>query len=287
MQQENGVSERRACSVLGQARSSQRYQSTKDTSKEKRLLQRVHELVRQFPRFGYRRIGRMLKREGWSLNLKRMYRLWKQEGLKVPRKQRKRRRLGSSQGGCIRHRATHKNHVWAWDFVHDRTITGAPLKWLTLVDEFTRECLALEVNRSIRSENLLDILRDLFFQRGVPGHIRSDNGPEFIAKAVRDWLSVAGVQTLYVEPGSPWENGYNESFNSKLRDEFLNVEEFDNQRQAQYLADAWRQTYNTIRPHSSLNYQPPAKFASRCDASAKVAALPSLQQHTAETVTTT
>ena len=205
----------------------------------------------------------------------------------MPRKQRKRRRLGSSEGGCIRHRATHTNHVWAWDFVHDRTITGSPLKWLTLVDEFTRECLALEVNRSIRSENLLDILCDLFFQRGIPAHIRSDNGPEFIAKAVRDWLSAAGVQTLYVEPGSPWENGYNESFNSKLRDEFLNVEEFDNRQHAQCLADAWRQTYNTIRPHSALDYLPPTEFASRCVASATVATLPALQQHTAETATIT
>lgn len=166
----------------------------------------------------------MLKREGWSLNFKRAYRLWRQEGLKVPKKQRKRRRLGSSDGGCIHHRATHKDHVWAWDFVHDRTLAGTPLKWLTLIDEFTRECLALNVSRSIRSDNLLDVLRALFLRRGIPGHIRSDNGPEFIAKQVRDWLDAAGVGTLYIEPGSPWENGYNESFNSKLRDELLNLE---------------------------------------------------------------
>jgi transposase InsO family protein len=229
----------------------------------------------------------MLKREGWTLNLKRMYRLWKQEGLKVPKKQRKKRRLGSSNGSCIRHRATHKNHVWAWDFVHDRTITGAPLKWLTLVDEFTRECLSLKVNRSIRSDDLLDILRDLFLQRGMPGYIRSDNGPEFISRAVREWLTAAGVETLYVEPGSPWENGYSESFNSKLRDEFLNMEEFDNQNQAQYMASNWRTAYNNVRPHSSLGYEPPAEFASRCAASAPVAALPSLQQHNEETLATT
>ena len=179
------------------------------------------------------------------------------------------------------------NHVWAWDFVHDRTLFGAPLKWLTLVDEFTRECLALRVNRSIRSDDLLDVLRDLFQYRGVPGHIRSDNGPEFISKSVRSWLDASGVQTLYIEPGSPWENGYNESFNSKLRDEFLNLEEFDNQRHAQFLADAWKQSYNTIRPHSSLGYVPPTDFAMQCAASATVATLPSLQHHTAETQTVT
>jgi transposase InsO family protein len=287
VQQAKGVSERRACAAIGQPRSSQRFQSTKDATKEKKLLDRIHELIREHPRFGYRRIGTMLKREGWTLNLKRMYRLWKQEGLKVPKKQRKKRRLGSSNGSCIRHRATHKNHVWAWDFVHDRTITGAPLKWLTLVDEFTRECLSLKVNRSIRSDDLLDILRDLFLQRGMPGYIRSDNGPEFISRAVREWLTAAGVETLYVEPGSPWENGYSESFNSKLRDEFLNMEEFDNQNQAQYMASNWRTAYNNVRPHSSLGYEPPAEFASRCAASAPVAALPSLQQHNEETLATT
>ena len=156
------------------------------------------------------------------------------------------------------------------------------MKWLTLIDEFTRECLALKVNRSIRSDDLLDILRDLFFERGIPGHIRSDNGPEFIAQAVRDWLNAAEVGTLYVEPGSPWENGYNESFNSKLRDEFLNIEEFDNQMQAEYLGDGWRETYNTIRPHSSLGYLTPTEFASRCADSATVAARPSLHPHIPE-----
>lgn len=281
VQQAKEISERRACTAIGQPRSSQRFQSTKDISEEKKLLQRIHELVRAHPRFGYRRIGQMLKREGWSLNLKRMYRLWKKEGLKVPKKQRKRRRLGDSSGGCIRYRATYKDHVWAWDFVHDRTLFGAPLKWLTLVDEFTRECLALQVNRSIRSDDLLDLLRDLFLQRGIPKNIRSDNGPEFISKSVRHWLEASDVATLYIEPGSPWENGYNESFNSKLRDEFLNVEEFDNQRQAQQLGDIWRTAYNTVRPHSSLGYIPPTEFASRCAASATVAALPSLHQHTA------
>ena len=205
----------------------------------------------------------------------------------MPKKRRKRRRIGSSADGCIRQRAEHKNHVWAWDFVHDRTLRGEPLKWLTLIDEFTRECLALEVNRSIQSDDLLDVLRDLFLARGIPGHIRSDNGPEFIAKSLREWLAAIGVEPLYVEPGSPWENGYNESFNSKLRDELLNIEEFDNRQHAQHLADNWRQCYNTKRPHSSLGYLPPAEFASRCAASATVAALPSLQQHTAGDLATT
>ena len=214
-----------------------------------------------------------------------MYRIWKQEGLKVSTKQRKRRRLGNSDGGCIRHRATHKNHVWAWDFVHDRTLNGAPLKWLALVDEHTRECLALDVARSIKADNLVDVLRKLFEQRGLPEHIRSDNGPEFISKTLREWLGVTGVNTLYVEPGSPWENGYIESFNSKFRDEFLNTEEFDDRNHAQQLGNEWRRHYNEVRPHSSLDYLSPTEFATRCADSASVAALPSLHQHTAEALT--
>lgn len=200
----------------------------------------------------------------------------------MPKKQRKRRRLGSSDSGCIRHRATHKNHVWAWDFVHDQTLHGEPLKWLALVDEYTRECLALDVARSIKAGNLVDVLQKLFEQRGLPEHVRSDNGPEFISKTLRAWLELTGVNTLYVEPGSPWENGYIESFNSKFRDEFLNTEEFDNRRHAQQLGNEWRRHYNEIRPHSSLGYLPPAEFASRCADSALVAALPSRNQHTAE-----
>lgn len=224
----------------------------------------------------------LLREEGWRVNRKRIYRLWRAEGLKVPKKQRKRRRLGSSAAGCIRQRAEHKDHVWAWDFVHDTTADGRSLKWLTLIDEYTRECLALEVGRSLKSEAILEVLRDLFAIRGVPKFIRSDNGPEFIAQAVRSWLEKAQVQTLYIEPGSPWENGYNESFNSRFRDEFLNREEFDSLRHARALGTVWRLDYNHHRPHSSLGYIPPARFASQCPAFAPAA--PALQQDTADVV---
>ena len=167
--------------------------------------------------------------------------------------------------------------MWAWDFVHDRTTDGRPLKWLSIVDEYTRECLALEVDRSITAEKVIDVLADLFRIRGVPKHIRSDNGPEFIAQAIRRWLSQAGVETLYVEPGSPWENGYAESFHSRLRDELTNREEFTSLAEARYLADAWRLEYNHRRPHSSLGYQTPAEFAAGC-AAASAPATPTLQQ---------
>jgi transposase InsO family protein len=237
------------------------------------------ELVREHPRYGYRMITAKLRQEGWRVNRKRVYRLWRAEGLKVPKKQRKKRRLGSSAGGCARLRAEGKDHVWAWDFVHDTTADGRTLKWLTLIDEYTRECLALEVSRSLTSERVLDVLRDLFVIRGTPQYLRSDNGPEFIAAAVRRWLAKAGVQTLYIEPGSPWENGYNESFNSRLRDELLNREEFDSVRNACRLGAAWCLDYNHHRPHSALGYLPPAKFASQCAAYATAA--PPRKRHTA------
>ena len=241
------------------------------------------ELVREHPRYGYRRTWALLRRSGWRVNRKRIYRLWVQEGLKVPQKQRKRRSLGHSENSCVRRKAEHKDHVWTWDFIHDRTTNGRPLKWLSIVDEYTRECLALEVDRSITAEKLIDVLVELFRIRGVPKHIRSDNGPEFIAKAIRRWLSLAGVETLYVEPGSPWENGYAESFHSRLRDELTNREEFANLAEARHLADAWRLEYNHRRPHSSLGYQTPAEFAAGC-AAASVRPTASLrQQHSRST----
>jgi transposase InsO family protein len=219
------------------------------------------ELVREHPRYGYRFITALLRQDGWKVNRKRVYRLWRQEGLQVPKKQRKKRRLGTSEGGCARRRAEHKNHVWAWDFVFDCTANGRSLKWLSIIDEHTRECLALEVNRRMTSDDVLDVLRDLFVVRGVPQHIRSDNGPEFIAQAIRRFLSGAGVETLYVEPGSPWQNGYAESFNSRLRDELLNAEIFENVPEAQSLSAEWRSVYNHRRPHSSLGYQTPAQHS--------------------------
>jgi putative transposase len=258
-----GVSQRRACRVLGQPRSTQR-QAPKPREGEQRLVARILELVRQHPRYGYRRVWALLRREGWRVNRKRVYRLWRQQGLKVPRKQRKKRRLGSSANSCVRRPAEHKGHVWAWDFLHDRTSDGRPLKWFTLVDEYTRECLALEVRRGMTARAVGAVLAGVVGERGAPGHVRSDNGPEFIAKAIRAWLAGAGVGTLYVEPGAPWENGYAESFNSKVRDELLNAEEFASELEARVLGKAWKEEYNQARPHSALGYRTPAEFAASC-----------------------
>lgn len=252
----------------------------REDEEEERLVARLLELVGEHPRYGYRFMAALLRREGWRVNRKRIWRLWQQEGLKVPKKQRKKRRLGTSEGGCVRRRAEHKNHVWAWDFVFDRTANGRSLKWLSIIDEHTRECLALEVDRRMTSDEVLDVLRDLFVVRGVPGHIRSDNGPEFIARAIRQFLTSAGVETLYIEPGSPWQNGYAESFHSRLRDEVLNAEVFENVAAAQSLAADWRNAYNHRRPHSSLGYQTPAEYAAVCAAVAPAA--PALQQHRRE-----
>ena len=178
--------------------------------------------------------------------------------MKVPHNQPKRRRLWLNDGSCVRLRAAHKNHVWSYDFVQSRTHDGRVIRMLTLIDEHTRECLAIDVARKLNSESVLERLSDLFVRRGVPRYIRSDNGPEFTAIAVRDWLERVGVKTLFIEPGSPWENGYIESFNGKLRDELLNTEIFDTLLEAKVLIERWRQEYNTVRPHSSLGYQPPA-----------------------------
>jgi len=254
-----GVSERRACRVLGQPRSTQR-QRPKPREEEGRLVARMLELVRRHPRYGYRRIWALLRREGWRVNRKRVHRLWRQQGLKVPRKQRKRRRLGSSANSCARRPAEHKGHVWAWDFLHDRTADGRPLKWFTLVDEYTRECLALEVRRGMTAQAVSAVLAEVVGERGAPAHVRSDNGPEFIARAIRAWMAEAGLETLYIAPGAPWENGYAESFNSKVRDELLNAEEFASELEARVLAKAWKQEYNHVRPHSSLGYRTPAEF---------------------------
>ena len=216
------------------------------------------ELASESGRDGYRRITMMLRVEGWPVNPKRIYRLWRQEGLKVPAKQPKRRRLWLNDSSCIRLRPEHRDHVWNDDFVFDRTHDGKRLRMLTVIDEFTRECLAIDVSRRMTSEDVLERLSDLFLQRGTPEFIRSDNGPEFAARRVRDWLEKVGVKTLFIEPGSPWENGYIESFNGKLRDELLNGETFETMREAKVLIERWRVNYNTIRPHSALGYQPSA-----------------------------
>lgn len=216
------------------------------------------ELATQYGRYGYRRITAMLQIKGWRVNHKRIERLWRKEGLKVPARQPKRRRLWLNDGSCVRLRPAAQNHVWSYDFVHGRTNDGRAFRLLNILDEFTRECLAIKVARKLRSKDVLETLGELFVRRGVPGHIRSDNGSEFIAGELREWLHRLNVKTLYIEPGSPWENGYIESFNGKLRDELLNVEIFDTLKEAQVLTEWWRKSYNTIRPHSSLGYRPPA-----------------------------
>ena len=271
LQEAFGVSERRACRVLGQPRSTQR-QAPRAKEEEERLVQRLLALVGQHPRYGYRRIWALLRREGWRVNRKRIYRLWRKQGLKVPRKQRKKRRLGSSANSCVRRPAEHKDHVWSWDFLHVRSTEGGPLKWFTLVDEYTRECLALEVRRGMTAKEVGEVLAAVVRVRGAPAHIRSDNGPEFIAQVIRAWMAGAGVETLYIEPGAPWENGYAESFNSKVRDELLNAEEFGSVLEAKVLAKEWRRDYNQVRPHSSLGYRTPAAYGAmvpRADSAAR------------------
>lgn len=255
-----GHSERRVCRVLNQPRSTQRYAAIPRDGDEP-LVRRMHELVRRHPRRGYRMIWGMLRLEGWRINRKRVHRLWRQEGLKVPGKQHKRRRLGHSANGILRRRPEHKDHVWAIDFIHDTDERGRALKWLSIVDEFTRECLALEVNRSMTAGDVAEVLIGLFTTRGVPVHIRSDNGPEFIARSIRRLADVTGVENVYIAPGSPWENGYAESFHGRLRDELLNAEVFTDVRDARALASLWKNEYNHHRPHSSLGYVPPATFA--------------------------
>jgi transposase InsO family protein len=276
LRKEFTVSERRACNVIQQPRSSQRYES-QIRDDEPALVKQILELVREFPRYGYRMICGKLRQLGWTVNPKRVYRIWKQEGLKVPVKKRKKRRLGDSSNASHRRRAERPNHVWCWDFVFDRTVHGKLLKWLTIVDEFTRENLCLEVDYHITSEDVIDYLAELFQRRGLPNHIRSDNGPELVAKSIQDWLVKLNIETFYIEPGSPWENAYAESFNSRFRDEFLALEMFDNLAAAKRLTSFYRTNYNEYRPHSSLNYQTPTEFARQCSVS--VAALP--QRNTA------
>ena len=251
------VSERRACGVIGQPRATQRYQATVPDD-EVGLTAAIISYASRYGRYGYRRILALLWDDGWVVNHKRMERIWKQEGLKVPQKQPKRGRLWLRDGSCIRLRPCWQNHVWSYDFVTARTHDGKAFRMLTIIDEYTRECLAIEVARRLDADAVLYRLTELFVTRRPPDYIRSDNWPEFTAKAVREWLSRVGVTTLYIEPGSPWENGYNESFNGKLRDELLNGEIFYTLKEAQILIERWRQEYNTIRPHSSLGYRPPA-----------------------------
>ena len=254
------VSERRACQVIGQPRSTQRYD--KQIPEDEELLrQRIIELASQYGRYGYRRVTALLHNEGWIVNHKRVQRIWHEEGLKVPQKQPKRGRLWLNDGSVIRLKPLFPKHVWSYDFMEDRTHNGVKFRILNVIDEFTRECLAVKVARRLTSHNVVRLLSALFIERGVPVHIRSDNGPEFIAKRVRDWLGRLQVRPLFIEPGSPWENGYIESFNGKMRDELLNLEIFYSLKEAQVLIEMWRRHYNTVRPHSALGYRPPVPAA--------------------------
>jgi putative transposase len=251
------VSERRACAALGQHRSTQR-KVPRGRDDEARLTADTIALARQYGRYGYRKIAGLLGQAGWLVNHKRVERIWRREGLKVPQKQPKRSRLWLADGSCIRLRPEHRNHVWSYDFVEDRTHDRRRYRMLNVIDEFTHECLAIRVARRLKAIDVIDLLAELFILRGVPNHIRSDNGPEFVARAVQEWITAVGAKTAYIEPGSPWENGYVESFNARLRDELLNGEIFYTLHEAQIVIESWRRHYNTVRPHASLGYKPPA-----------------------------
>ena len=243
--------------ALGQHRSPQR-KTPRGHDDEDLLTADIIELARQYGRYGYRKITALLRDSGWLVNDKRVERIWRREGLKVPAKQPKKGRLWLADGSCIRLRPEHRNHVWSYDFVEDRTHDGRKYRTLNVVDEFTHECLAIRVARKLRAIDVIDVLSDLFILRGIPGHIRSDNGPEFIAQAVQDWITAVGAKTAYITPGSPWENGYIESFNARFRDELLDGEIFYSLKEAQIIIESWRRHYNTIRPHGSIGYRPPA-----------------------------
>lgn len=256
----HGVSQRRACRILSQPRGTQRYRPILRPD-EDQLTQRIISLACQYGRYGYRRIAVMVNRSGLRVSRDRVERIWRREALQVPRKQRPRGRLWLNDGSCIRLRPERQNHVWSYDFVTTWTHGGRPLRLLCIIDEYTREALAIRVERSIGAQVVIETLADIMLMRGVPDHIRSDNGPEFTAKALRAWLATVGARTLYIEPGSPWENGYCESFNGRLRDELLNGEIFYSLREARVVIERWRKEYNTVRPHSALGYRPPAPAA--------------------------
>ena len=226
---------------------------------EEKLIADIVELVRQYGRYGYRKIAELLRSTaGWVVNDKRVERIWRREGLQVPVRQPKRSRLWLGDGSCIRLRAERPNHVWSYDFVEDRTHDGRKYRVLNIIDEFTHECLAIRIDRRLKAIDVIDVLSDLFILRGVPEHIRSDNGPEFVAKAVQEWIGAVGSKTAYIAPGSPWENGFIESFNARLRDELLDGEIFYTLAEAKIVVESWRRHFNTVRPHGSLGYKPPA-----------------------------
>jgi putative transposase len=261
------ASERRACRALDLARSGLR-SAPVVRDEQAALARRIEELAGAHPRFGYRRIWALLDREGWTVNKKAVRRLYRQSGLRVARPRadpKPRREHGQDKNACHLRPSRGKDDVWTWDFIFDRTSDGRSLKWLSLVDEYTRECLALEARRGRTAEDIRIILAEVAARRGGPPcRMRSDNGPEFAAEVVRTWLEGTGSGALYVAPASPWQNGYAESFHSKVRDEFLNLEEFESEPQARALGALWKEEYNRERPHSSLDYQTPAEFSATC-----------------------
>ena len=257
------VSQRRVCKTLGQPRATQRGRPIRP-DQDKPLVSKLRRLSRRYPRYGYRMITALVRQEGWRVNRKRVYRLWRQEGLQVPRRAHKRKRCGSSENGCTRKKARYPNHVWTYDFLFDQTEDGRRLKILPVVDEFTRECLTLEVERRMEAQDVIGVLEYLFAVRGVPRYLRSDNGPEFVAERIKAWLAGRQSGPLFIEPGSPWENAYIESFNSRLRNELLDVEAFGSLKEAKVLAEQHRLEYNHRRPHSALGYRTPAAFAATC-----------------------
>src|ERR671912_1800696 len=252
------ISERRACAALGQHRSTQR-KRPRGRDDEERLTADIIALARRYGRYGYRKVAELLRTTaGWVVNDKRVERIWRREGLKVPAKQPKRGRLWLADGSCLRLRAEYPNHVWSYDFVEDRTHDGRKYRMLNVIDEFTHECLAIRVGRKLKATDVVDALSDLFLLRGVPGHVRSDNGPEFVATVVQAWITAVGARTAYIALGSPWENSFIESFNARLRDELLDGEIFYSLREAEVVIESWRRHYNQVRPHASLGYRAPA-----------------------------
>ncbi len=266
--EEYDISQRRAAAVLGRARSTLRYTPT-DRSDDKPLIRAIRRLARQHLRWGYRRIHAVLQRQGWEVNLKKVHRLWRELGLRRTVRLRPQKKLGpkvgTSANSCVNKPARFKNDVWTYDFITDRTADGRMLKWLTLVDEYTRECLALYVGYSLTGADVRRVLARVIGRRGAPGRIRSDNGSEFICEALSSWLPAKGAEPIPVAPGSPWENGFIESFNSRFRDEFLEMEEFESALDAKEKGGWFRREYNTVRPHSSLDYKTPQQFSAECD----------------------
>lgn len=259
LEERKGYSQRRACRLIGQPRTTSRYKPV-SRDRDRDLRRRILELAHKNPRYGYRMVTRLLRREGWRVNRKRVHRIWRREGLQVPVVRRKKRRLGHGENGVARRRPEHVGHVWGLDFVHDETEDGRQLRWLSILEEFSRFNLALEVRRSFRSEEVIAVLEQVVREQGFPQHIRCDNGSEFIAEVLKTWLRERGVEALYIEPGSPWENGYTESFNGTLRNELLDREVFASLLEAKLLGVEYRDTYNHERPHSSLDDMTPAEF---------------------------